>query len=64
MAHEVGHVLGLVHNNDESLMTSNYHGFEETVPKLYPCDIVAIQSLYGSFVFFASMYSSKARQNM
>ncbi|VDK85490.1 unnamed protein product [Litomosoides sigmodontis] len=54
MAHELGHVLGLVHlNNDQSLMTSYYGGFERMVPKLYPCDIAAIQSLYGSFTLFA-----------
>lgn len=52
MAHEIGHVLGLAHNDDRSLMTSHYHGFKETVPKLHPCDIVAIQSLYGSFLSF------------
>ncbi|CAG9533074.1 unnamed protein product [Cercopithifilaria johnstoni] len=54
MAHEVGHVLGLAHNDDESLMASYYHGFKGTVPKLHQCDIAAIQSLYGSFILFTS----------
>ncbi|VDO46051.1 unnamed protein product, partial [Onchocerca flexuosa] len=48
MAHEIGHALGLVHGDDESLMTSHYQGFQETTPKLLPCDVAAIQSLYGS----------------
>uniref|UniRef100_A0A1I7VPZ4 ZnMc domain-containing protein n=1 Tax=Loa loa TaxID=7209 RepID=A0A1I7VPZ4_LOALO len=47
MAHELGHVLGLEHSHDESLMTSHYQGFEGTVPKLHYCDIALIQSLYG-----------------
>uniref|UniRef100_A0A8R1XVD6 ZnMc domain-containing protein n=1 Tax=Onchocerca volvulus TaxID=6282 RepID=A0A8R1XVD6_ONCVO len=47
MAHEIGHALGLVHSDDESLMTSHYQGFQKTTPKLHPCDIAAIQSLYG-----------------
>ncbi|VDN07979.1 unnamed protein product [Thelazia callipaeda] len=32
----------------ESLIASHYQGFFDTVPKLSPTDISAIQSLYGS----------------
>ncbi|VDM99955.1 unnamed protein product [Thelazia callipaeda] len=49
MAHELGHALGLPHSEHESLMASHYQGFFDTVPKLFPTDISAIQSLYGSF---------------
>uniref|UniRef100_A0A915PZ04 Peptidase metallopeptidase domain-containing protein n=1 Tax=Setaria digitata TaxID=48799 RepID=A0A915PZ04_9BILA len=62
MAHEVGHVLGLIHNDDESLMTSHYQGFEETVPKLYPCDIAAIQSLYDKL--FLSIMTAPETENV